>query len=69
MEFVDKPIHDAEMDKAQIQDIVLVGGSTRIHKIQTLLRNVFDCEIHQSINPDEVVARRAAIQASNLYSE
>lgn len=55
------------MDKASIQDIVLVGGSTRIPKIQKLLQEFFnDKELNKSINPDEAVAHGAAILAVTL---
>ena len=53
------------MDKTQIQDIVLVGGSTRIPKVQKLLQDFFDGkELNKSINPEEAVAYGAAIQAA-----
>ena len=67
MEPVEKAIRDAKMDKAQIQDIVLVGGSTRIHKVQKLLQDFFNGkELNKSINPDEAVAYGAAVQAAIL---
>lgn len=67
MEQVQKILCDSEIDKAEIQHIVLVGGSTRIPKIQTLLQAFFNGkELTKSINPDEVVAYGAAIQASVL---
>ncbi|TRY90579.1 hypothetical protein DNTS_018359, partial [Danionella cerebrum] len=54
---VEKSLRDAKMDKAQIHDIVLVGGSTRIPKIQKLLQDYFNGkELNKSINPDEAVA-------------
>jgi L1 cell adhesion molecule like protein len=55
------------MDKSQIQDIVLVGGSTRIPKVQKLLQDYFNGkELNKSINPDEAVAYGAAVQAAIL---
>lgn len=64
---VEKVLQDARLDKTQINDIVLVGGSTRIPKIQTLLSNFFHGkELCKSINPDEAVAYGAAIQAAIL---
>ena len=67
MEPVEKAIRDAKMDKAQIQDIVLVGGSTRIPKVQKLLQDFFNGkELNKSINPDEAVAYGAAVQAAIL---
>lgn len=67
MEPVEKALRDAKMDKAQIQDIVLVGGSTRIPKVQKLLQDFFNGkELNKSINPDEAVAYGAAVQAAIL---
>lgn len=54
---VEKALRDAKLDKSQIHDIVLVGGSTRIPKIQKLLQDFFNGkELNKSINPDEAVA-------------
>ena len=70
MEPVEKAIRDAKMDKAQIQDIVLVGGSTRIPKVQKLLQDFFNGkELNKSINPDEAVAYGAAVQAAILQGD
>jgi len=70
MEPVEKSIRDAKMDKAQIQDIVLVGGSTRIPKVQKLLQDFFNGkELNKSINPDEAVAYGAAVQAAILQGD
>ena len=67
MEPVEKALHDAKFDKGQIHDIVLVGGSTRIPKIQKLLQDFFGGkELNKSINPDEAVAYGAAVQAAIL---
>lgn len=56
-------VQDAKMDKGAIQDIVLVGGSTRIPKIQQMLSDFFHGrELCKSINPDEAVAYGAAVQ-------
>ena len=58
------------MDKSKIHEIVLVGGSTRIPKLQKLLQNFFDGkELNKSINPDEAVAYGAAIQAAVLSDD
>lgn len=67
---VEKALHDAKMDKGSIHDVVLVGGSTRIPKIQNLLQNYF-CgkQLNLSINPDEAVAYGAAVQAAVLSGE
>ena len=57
LEPVEKALRDAKMDKAGIHDIVLVGGSTRIPKVQKLLQDFFNGrELNKSINPDEAVA-------------
>lgn len=64
---VDQVLADAKLSKSQIHDIVLVGGSTRIPKIQQLLSEYFNGkELCKSINPDEAVAAGAAIQAAIL---
>ncbi|XP_049823568.1 heat shock protein 68-like isoform X1 [Aethina tumida] len=67
---VEKALTDAKMDKGAIHDVVLVGGSTRIPKIQSLLQNYF-CgkSLNLSINPDEAVAYGAAVQAAVLNGE
>ncbi|KAJ8358574.1 hypothetical protein SKAU_G00150990 [Synaphobranchus kaupii] len=70
LEPVEKALTDAKMDKSQIQDIVLVGGSTRILKIQKLLQDYFNGrELNKSINPDEAVAYGAAVQAAILMGD
>eukprot|EP00914_Ancora_sagittata_P031089 GHVO01062889.1.p1 GENE.GHVO01062889.1~~GHVO01062889.1.p1 ORF type:complete len:651 (-),score=177.56 GHVO01062889.1:313-2265(-) len=67
---VEKALRDARMDKASIHDIVLVGGSTRIPKIQKLLQDFFnEKELNKSINPDEAVAYGAAVQAAILHGD
>ena len=64
---VDQVLRDAKLSKAQIDEIVLVGGSTRIPKIQQLLSEYFNGkELCKSINPDECVAYGAAVQAAIL---
>merc|ERR1712201_46574 len=63
LEPVEKALRDAKLDKASIDQIVLVGGSTRIPKIQKLLQDFFNGkELNKSINPDEAVAYGAAVQ-------
>ncbi|XP_076678392.1 heat shock 70 kDa protein cognate 4 [Andrena cerasifolii] len=70
LEPVEKALRDAKMDKAQIHSIVLVGGSTRIPKIQKLLQDFFNGkELNKSINPDEAVAYGAAVQAAILHGD
>ena len=67
---VEKALKDAKMDKSSINEIVLVGGSTRIPKIQELLQDFFNGkELNKSINPDEAVAYGAAIQAAILTGD
>ena len=67
LEPVEKAMRDAKMDKSSINDIVLVGGSTRIPKVQKLLQDFFNGkELNKSINPDEAVAYGAAVQAAIL---
>jgi len=70
LEPVEKSLRDAKMDKAQIHEIVLVGGSTRIPKVQKLLQDFFNGkELNKSINPDEAVAYGAAVQGAILTGE
>jgi L1 cell adhesion molecule like protein len=67
---VEKSLRDAKMDKSSINDIVLVGGSTRIPKVQKLLSDFFNGkELNKTINPDEAVAYGAAVQAAILTGE
>jgi len=70
LEPVEKAMRDAKMDKSSIHDIVLVGGSTRIPKVQKLLQDFFNGkELNKSINPDEAVAYGAAVQAAILTGD
>ena len=67
LEPVDKVMKDAKMDKSSIHEIVLVGGTTRIPKIQMMLSEYFNGkELNKSINPDECVAYGACVQAAIL---
>ena len=67
MDPVEKVLKDAKMSKSQVDEVVLVGGSTRIPKVQQLLSDFFNGkEPSKSINPDEAVAYGAAVQASIL---
>jgi len=64
---VEKVLKDAQVSKAQVDEVVLVGGSTRIPKVQQLLSEFFNGkELNHSINPDEAVAYGAAVQAHVL---
>jgi len=67
LEPVEKVLRDSKIDKRSIHEVVLVGGSTRIPKIQSLLKDFFNGkEPSKSINPDEAVAYGAAVQAAIL---
>ncbi len=67
MDPVEKALTDAKMDKSKMQDVVLVGGSSRIPKVQKLLQDFMNGkELCKSINPDEAVAYGAAVQAAVL---
>jgi molecular chaperone DnaK len=61
-----KALEDAKLKPSQIDEVVLVGGSTRIPKVQELVRKIFGKEPHKGVNPDEVVALGAAIQGGVL---
>lgn len=70
MDPVEKCLRDAKIDKSQVDEVVLVGGSTRIPKVQSLLQDFFNGkELCKSINPDEAVAYGAAVQAAILSGE
>lgn len=66
---VENAVRDAKIDKSAIDEIVLVGGSTRIPAVQELVKRVLGKDPNQSVNPDEVVAVGAAIQAGVLAGE
>ena len=66
---VEKAISDAKLDKSNINEIVLVGGSTRIPAVQKLVEIITNKKPNQTVNPDEVVAIGAAIQAGILAGE
>ncbi|CBF80914.1 HS70_TRIRU Heat shock 70 kDa protein [Aspergillus nidulans FGSC A4] len=69
MEPVERVLRDAKIDKSSVHEIVLVGGSTRIPKIQRLVSDYFNKEANKSINPDEAVAYGAAVQAAILSGD
>lgn len=70
VETVKKCLEDAEINKDRIHDVVLVGRSTRIPKVQQLLQQFFDGKkLYTNINPDEAVAYGAAVQAARLSGE
>jgi molecular chaperone DnaK len=60
---------DAGLDPSKIDEVVLVGGSTRIPKVQEIVKNLFGREPHKGVNPDEVVAVGAAVQAGVLSGD
>ncbi len=70
MKPVKQALEDAKMSPSDIQEVVLVGGSTRIPKVQSLVSSFFNGkELHKGVNPDEVVAVGAAIQGAVLGGE
>ena len=66
---IKQALYDAGLSPVQIDEVVLVGGSTRIPLVQQLVRSFIDREPNQNVNPDEVVAVGAAVQASILAGE
>src|SRR6476469_8039545 len=66
---VKQALADAGVDPAKIDEVVLVGGSTRMPKVQQLVREFFGKDPHKGVNPDEVVAVGAAIQGGVLAGE
>lgn len=67
---VENVLKDAQIGKSQVHEIVLVGGSTRIPKIQQMLSDFFNGKaLNKSINPDEAVAHGAAVQAAILTGQ
>lgn len=66
---VEKALNDAKLNPSQIDEVILVGGSTRIPKIQELVKNFFGKEPSKGVNPDEVVAVGAAIQGGVLAGD
>ena len=66
---VDNALNDARLSPDKIDQVVLVGGSTRIPAIQALVKSIIGKDPNQSVNPDEVVAIGAAVQAGVLSGE
>ena len=66
---VSKALADADVKAAQVDEVVLVGGQTRMPAVQTLVKGVFNRDPNKGVNPDEVVAIGAAIQAGVLTGE
>ncbi|UZP45967.1 hypothetical protein NXS19_013779 [Fusarium pseudograminearum] len=69
MKPVEQVLKDAKLKKSEIDDIVCVGGSTRIPKVQQLIEDFFNKKASKGINPDEAVAFGAAVQAGVLSGE
>jgi molecular chaperone DnaK len=69
MEPVKKAVADAGLEPSKIDEVVLVGGSTRMPKVQQLVKDYFGKEPHKGVNPDEVVAVGAAIQGGVLAGD
>lgn len=65
----DNCMRDADVSASQIKEVILVGGMTRMPKVQETAKNIFGKEPHKGVNPDEVVAAGAAIQGGVLGGE
>ena len=66
---LEQALKDAKLSASDIDEIVLVGGSTRVPKVQEMVKKVFGKDPHQGVNPDEVVAMGAAIQGAVLAGD
>lgn len=66
---VEKALSDAKLSKSDIDEVILVGGSTRIPAVRNLLTNLLGKALNESVNPDEVVAMGAAVQAGVMAGE
>ncbi|PPK60156.1 molecular chaperone DnaK [Malaciobacter marinus] len=62
-------LDDAGLDKNEIQEIIMVGGSTRLPKANEIVKNYFGKDLNKGVNPDEVVAKGAAVQAGVLKGD
>ena len=69
IKIVESCLHDAGLTREQIDQVVLVGGQTRMPLVQNLVTELFGKRPHKGVNPDEVVAVGAAIQGESLLSE
>ena len=69
VEPVKRALRDAGLDPSQIDEVVLVGGSTRVPRVQAIVKELFGKEPHRGVNPDEVVAIGASVQAGVLAGE
>ena len=66
---LEQALKDAKLSASEIDEIVLVGGSTRVPKVQAMVKGVFGKDPHKGVNPDEVVAVGAAVQGSVLAGD
>jgi len=66
---VEQALKDADLNPSQIDEVILVGGMTRMPKVQQMVKEVFGREPHRGVNPDEVVAVGAAIQGGVLAGD
>ena len=64
-----KALDDAKLKASQIDEVVLVGGATRMPRVQQIVKEIFGKEPHKGVNPDEVVAVGAAIQGAVLAGD
>ena len=69
IKIVERALNDSNLSKNEIDDIILTSGSSRIPKIQEMIKNYFGKELNKSIYPDEVVAYGAAIQAAEINND
>ncbi|MCR9214166.1 MAG: molecular chaperone DnaK [Proteobacteria bacterium] len=65
----EKALKDAGLQKGEIDNVILVGGMSRMPKVNETVKTFFGCEPHKGVNPDEVVAMGAAIQAGVLQGD
>jgi molecular chaperone DnaK len=69
MDHIKVALKDADLDKGEIDEVVMVGGSTRVPKAQELVKEFFGKELNKGVNPDEVVAAGAAVQGGVLKGD
>ena len=69
LDHIKKALDDSGLDKEEIKEVVMVGGSTRVPQVQEIVKNYFNKELNKGVNPDEVVAAGAAIQGGVLSGD
>ena len=69
LEHIKTALKDAGLDKSEIQEVIMVGGSTRLPKANQVVRDFFGKDLNKGVNPDEVVAAGAAVQAGVLKGD